>query len=136
MWFMTSSRPPNAAAGRPPLFFFNDTATTEIYTLSLHDALPIWNDRSRANLGVDTIDLVQLHCPPTPVYSRDEVYDALDELVELERIKAYGVSVETVDEALTAIARPAIASVQIILNVFRQKPLEQVLSSAADSGVA
>jgi aryl-alcohol dehydrogenase-like predicted oxidoreductase len=95
-----------------------------------------WNDRSRANLGVDTIDLVQLHCPPTPVYSRDEVYDALDELVELERIKAYGVSVETVDEALTAIARPGIASVQIILNVFRQKPLEQVLSSAADSGVA
>ena len=95
-----------------------------------------WNDRSRANLGVDTIDLVQLHCPPTPVYSRDEVYDALDELVEHGRIAAYGVSVETVEEALTAIARPRVASVQIILNVFRQKPLERVLSAAADAAVA
>ena len=95
-----------------------------------------WNDRSRANLGVDTIDLVQLHCPPTPVYSRDEVYDALDELVEHRRIAAYGVSVETVEEALTAIARPRVASVQIILNMFRQKPLERVLSAAADAGVA
>ena len=95
-----------------------------------------WNDRSRANLGVDTIDLVQLHCPPTPVYSRDEVYDALDELVEHGRIAAYGVSVETVEEALTAIARPRVASVQIILNIFRQKPLERVLSAAADAGVA
>jgi len=95
-----------------------------------------WNDRSRANLGVDTIDLVQLHCPPTPVYSRDEVYDALDELVEHGRIAAYGVSVETVEEALTAIARPRVASVQIILNIFRQKPLERVLSAAADAAVA
>ncbi len=95
-----------------------------------------WNDRSRANLGVDTIDLVQLHCPPTPVYSRDEVYDALDELVEHGRIAAYGVSVETVDEALTAIARPGLASVQIILNMLRQKPLQQVLSAAADAAVA
>jgi aryl-alcohol dehydrogenase-like predicted oxidoreductase len=95
-----------------------------------------WNDRSRANLGVDTIDLVQLHCPPTPVYSRAEVYDALDELVEHGRIAAYGVSVETVEEALTAIARPRVASVQIILNMFRQKPLERVLSAAADAEVA
>jgi len=95
-----------------------------------------WNDRSRANLGVDTIDLVQLHCPPTAVYARAEVYDALDELVEDGRIAAYGVSVETVDEALTAIARPGVASVQIILNAFRQKPLEQVLPSAAAAGVA
>lgn len=95
-----------------------------------------WNDRSRANLGVDTIDLVQLHCPPTPVYSRDEVYDALDEMVQDGRIAAYGVSVETVDEAVTAIARPGVASVQIILNMFRQKPLEQVLTAAADAAVA
>ena len=95
-----------------------------------------WNDRSRANLGVDTIDLVQLHCPPTQVYSRDEVYDALDELAEHGRIAAYGVSVETVEEALTAIARPRVASVQIILNIFRQKPLERVLSAAADAAVA
>ncbi|WP_445185223.1 aldo/keto reductase [Pseudonocardia sp. Cha107L01] len=95
-----------------------------------------WNDRSRANLGVDTIDLVQLHCPPTEAYSRDEIFDALDELVAEERIAAYGVSVETVDEALTAIARPGTTSVQIILNAFRRKPLEQVLPAATDAGVA
>jgi aryl-alcohol dehydrogenase-like predicted oxidoreductase len=95
-----------------------------------------WTDRSRANLGVDTLDLVQLHCPPTPVYSRDAVFDALDELVETKRVAAYGVSVETVDEALTAIARPGVASVQIILNAFRQKPLEAVLPAAAEAGVA
>jgi aryl-alcohol dehydrogenase-like predicted oxidoreductase len=65
-----------------------------------------WNDRSRANLGLDTLDLVQLHCPPTPVYSTDAVFDALDELVDAGRIAAYGVSVETADEALTAIAGP------------------------------
>ena len=94
-----------------------------------------WNDRSRANLGVDTLDLVQLHCPPTPVYSTDAVFDALDDLVEAKRIAAYGVSVETVDEALTAIARPNVASVQIIVNAFRQKPLEAVLPAAADAGV-
>jgi aryl-alcohol dehydrogenase-like predicted oxidoreductase len=95
-----------------------------------------WNDRSRTNLGVDTIDLVQLHCPPTPVYSDDAVYDALDGMVADKRIAAYGVSVETCDQALTAIARPNVASVQIILNCFRQKPLDQVLPAAADKGVA
>ena len=95
-----------------------------------------WNDRSRANLGMDTLDLVQLHCPPTEAYSRDEIFDALDELVAEQRIAAYGVSVETVEEALAAIARPGTASVQIILNTFRQKPLEQVLPAAAEAGVA
>jgi len=94
-----------------------------------------WNDRSRRNLGVDTLDLVQLHCPPTPVYSNDEVFDALDAMVDEGRIAAYGVSVERVDEALTAIARPNVASVQIILNAFRQKPLERVLPAAAEAGV-
>ena len=53
-----------------------------------------WTDRSRANLGTGTLDLVQLHCPPSPVYSRDAVYDALDQLVADQRIAAYGVSVE------------------------------------------
>jgi aryl-alcohol dehydrogenase-like predicted oxidoreductase len=78
---------------------------------------------------------VQLHCPPTPVFSSQEVYDALDTLVEEKRIKAYGVSVEKVDEALAAIARPGTASVQIILNAFRLKPLERVLPAAAEAGV-
>src|SRR4051812_2675198 len=94
-----------------------------------------WNDRSRRNLGVDTLDLVQLHCPPTPVYSSDEVFDALDEMVQEGRIRHYGVSVETSAEALTAIARPGVATVQIILNVFRLKPLEAVLPAAREAGV-
>jgi aryl-alcohol dehydrogenase-like predicted oxidoreductase len=99
------------------------------------DNFRAWNDRSRRNLGVDTLDLVQLHCPPTAVYRSDEVYDALDTLVAEQRIAAYGVSVETVEQALIAIARPHVASVQIILNAFRQKPLEQVLPAALEAGV-
>ena len=94
-----------------------------------------WTDRSRRNLGVDTLDLVQLHCPPTSVYSDDAVYDALDTLVAEGAIAAYGVSVETVDEALTAIARPNVATVQIILNAFRLKPVEEVLPVAEQYGV-
>jgi len=97
--------------------------------------LRAWTDRSRANLGMDRLDLVQLHCPPTPVYSTGEVYDALDQLVADGNLTAYGVSVETCDEALTAIARPNVASVQIILNAFRLKPLEQVLPAAQAAGV-
>lgn len=99
------------------------------------DNFRAWNDRSRRNLGVDRLDLVQLHCPPTPVYSSDEVFDALDTLVDEERIAAYGVSVETCAEALTAIARPNVASVQIILNPFRMKPLHEVLPAAREAGV-
>jgi aryl-alcohol dehydrogenase-like predicted oxidoreductase len=94
-----------------------------------------WTDRSRVNLGVDTLDLVQLHCPPTPVFASDEVFDALDTLVAEERIAAYGVSVETAGQALTAIARPGTASVQIIFNAFRRKPLDRVLPAAAGAGV-
>jgi aryl-alcohol dehydrogenase-like predicted oxidoreductase len=103
-----------------------------VYTLENFRA---WTDRSRANLGVDTLDLVQLHCPPTAVYSSDAVYDALDTLVDEQRIAAYGVSVETCDEALTAIARPGVATVQIIFNAFRRKPLDKVLPAAQAAGV-
>ena len=100
------------------------------------DNFRAWTDRSRANLGQDTLDLVQLHCPPDQVYSDDAVYDALDTLVQEKRIAAYGVSVETCDQALAAIARPGVASVQIILNALRLKPLQEVLPRAAASGVA
>ena len=96
----------------------------EHYTLENFRA---WTDRSRVNLGTDRLDLVQLHCPPTPVFSSGAVFDALDTLVAEERIAAYGVSVETCDQALAAITRPGVASVQIILNAFRRKPLDQVL---------
>jgi len=99
------------------------------------DNFRAWTDRSRRNLGVDTLDLVQLHCPPTPVYSSDAVFDALDALVEEGVMANYGVSVETVDEALTAIARPHVATVQIILNAFRLKPLDAVLPAAQQAGV-
>ena len=99
------------------------------------DAFRAWNDRSRQNFGVDTIDLVQLHCPPTEVYSTDAVFDALDTMVEEKRIAAYGMSVETCAEALTAISRPNVASVQIILNAFRLKPLDEVLPAAREAGV-
>jgi aryl-alcohol dehydrogenase-like predicted oxidoreductase len=104
----------------------------EAFTLG---AMRNWADRSRANLGVEVLDLLQLHCPPTPVFSDDRVFDALDTLVEEQRIAAYGVSVETCEEALTAIARPHIATVQLILNVFRRKPLERVLPAALQAGV-
>ena len=94
-----------------------------------------WNERSLANLGVETIDLVQLHCPPTETIEDDETYEALDEMVASGRMRAYGVSVETCDQALAAISRPNVASVQIILNCFRHKPLERVLPAAREAGV-
>lgn len=125
--------------GRPELDIFVATKMgrrvdqiPENYVL---DNFRAWNDRSRRNLGVDRLDLVQLHCPPTPVYSTDEVFDALDTLVAEERIAHYGVSVETCEEALTAISRPGVASVQIILNPFRMKPLSEVLPAAEKAGV-
>jgi aryl-alcohol dehydrogenase-like predicted oxidoreductase len=104
----------------------------EFYTL---DNFRAWTDRSRANLGVETLDLVQLHCPPTEVIGSDQVFDALDILVDEQRIAAYGVSVETCAQALTAIARPGVATIQIILNAFRLKPLEEVLPAALRDGV-
>ncbi|WP_405085800.1 aldo/keto reductase [Microbispora sp. NBC_01389] len=106
--------------------------TPDVYTL---DNFRAWTDRSRENLGVDTLDLVQLHCPPSTVFDTDEVFDGLDTLVAEGRIAAYGVSVETVAEALTAIARPGVATVQIILNAIRLKPLEDVLPAAEKAGV-
>jgi aryl-alcohol dehydrogenase-like predicted oxidoreductase len=104
----------------------------EAYTYANFKA---WTDRSRRLLGVDTLQLVQLHCPPTPVFGSDRVYADLDRLVEEGSIAAYGVSVETVAEALAAIAHPGVKTVQIILNVFRQKPVEEALPAAAAAGV-
>ena len=94
-----------------------------------------WTDRSRRNLRTDRLDLVQLHCPPSAVYSINAVYDALDTLAADGAIAAYGFSVETTDEALAAIARTNVATVQIILNAFRLKPLDAVLPAAKTAGV-
>ncbi|WP_435747764.1 aldo/keto reductase [Nocardioides sp. SYSU DS0663] len=99
------------------------------------EAFREWTDRSRRNLGVDTLDLVQLHCPPSATIDDDATYDALDTLVADGAVAAYGVSVETAEQALAAIARPHVASVQIILNAFRLKPLDRVLPAAAEAGV-
>ncbi len=95
-----------------------------------------WTDRSRTNLRMDTLDLVQLHCPPSAVIESDAVFDNLDTLVAEGAIARYGVSVETAAQALSAIERPDVASVQIILNAFRLKPMDAVLPAAIDAGVA
>jgi len=97
--------------------------------------LEAWNRRSREYLGMEPLDLVQLHCPPDEVYEDDAIFDTLDEMVSDGRVRAYGVSVETCAQALRAIERPGVATVQIILNCFRLKPLEQVLPAAQKNGV-
>ena len=94
-----------------------------------------WNDRSRENLGVATLDLVQLHCPPTDLYYLPEVFEDLESMVAERRIAAYGVSVERVEEALKAIEYPNVATVQIIFNPFRQRPAGLFFAEAARRGV-
>lgn len=89
-----------------------------------------WIERSLDNLGVDRLDLMQLHCPPTDVYYRPELFSALDELVAEGLIAHYGVSVEKVEEGLKAIEFPGVASVQIIFNMVRQRPADRFLAEA------
>jgi aryl-alcohol dehydrogenase-like predicted oxidoreductase len=93
-------------------------------------------DRSLTNLGVETLDLVQLHCPPTEVYYKPEVFEALDALVSAGKIQHYGVSVEKVEEALKAIEYPGVSSVQIIYNIFRQRPQDLFFREAKARNVA
>ncbi len=81
-------------------------------------------ERSLRNLETDCLDIVQLHCPPTEVYYRPEVFDALDGLVRAGKIRYYGVSVEKVEEALKAIEYPNVQTVQIIFNMFRHRPAD------------
>ncbi|MBN2589553.1 MAG: aldo/keto reductase [Sedimentisphaerales bacterium] len=87
-------------------------------------------DRSLKNLGVETIDLLQLHCPPTEVFYNPEVFGVLDEFVEQGKIRYYGVSVEKVEEALKAIEYPNVQTVQIIFNMFRHRPSELFFEQA------
>jgi aryl-alcohol dehydrogenase-like predicted oxidoreductase len=92
-------------------------------------------DRSLANLGVETLDLVQLHCPPTEVYYRPDLFGALDQLITKGKIRHYGVSVEKVEEALKAIEYPGVATVQIIYNIFRQRPQNLFFAEAKKKNV-
>ncbi len=93
-------------------------------------------ERSLRNLGVESLDLLQLHCPPTEVYYRPEVFQALDDLKQEGKIQHYGVSVEKVEEALKAIEYPGVESVQIIFNIFRQRPAELFFREARRRDVA
>ncbi len=86
--------------------------------------LTAWIDRSLTNLGVETIDLLQLHCPPTDLYYLPEAFGILDDLVAEGKLRHYGVSVEKVEQALKAIEYPNVKTVQIIFNMFRQRPAE------------
>lgn len=92
--------------------------------------LTTWIQRSLKNLGVDAIDLLQLHCPASEVYDMPEVFGILDDLVQQGKLRFYGVSVETVDEALRAIRHPNVQSVQIIFNMFRFKPADEFFLAA------
>lgn len=94
-----------------------------------------WVDRSLQNLDVEAIDLLQLHCPHPQVYDMPEVFGRLDDLVRDGKIRYYGISVETVDEALRGIRHPNVQSVQIIFNMFRLKPADAFFLAAAASGV-
>ncbi len=98
-----------------------DPHTAAGYT---YENLLAFVDRSRKNLDMDTLDLVQLHCPPTEVYYQPQVFDALDRLQAEGKIRNYGVSVEKVEEALKAIEYPNVKTVQIIFNIFRRRPAE------------
>jgi aryl-alcohol dehydrogenase-like predicted oxidoreductase len=93
--------------------------------------LTAWVERSLRNLEVDTLDLLQLHCPPSSVFGTAEVYGILDDLVADGKIRHYGVSVERVDEALDAVRHPGVKTVQIIFNMFRLKPADLFFAEAA-----
>lgn len=92
--------------------------------------LNAWVEDSLRNLGADAIDLLQLHCPPTPLYDQPEVFGILDDLVAAGKVRYYGVSVEKVEEALKAIEHPGVQTVQIIFNCFRQRPAEAFFARA------
>ena len=92
-------------------------------------------DRSLLKLGVDCIDLLQLHCPPSEVCSKKETYEMVDEIVEKGKISHYGVSVWKISDAMEAIQFPNVKSIQLVFNIFRQKPAEAFLKEAKKRNV-
>ena len=109
-----------------------DPHTSEGYD---HENLFAFVERSLDNLRVEALDLLQLHCPPSETYRRDSTFEALDRLKEAGKLKNYGVSVEKVEEARVALDYPGVATVQIIFNIFRQKPAEEFFPLAEERGV-
>ncbi|WP_224995919.1 aldo/keto reductase [Cesiribacter sp. SM1] len=106
--------------------------TAEAYTAK---RLAGYVEESLQRMKLDTLDLVQLHCPPTEVYSRPEIFEAFERLKEQGKIKNLGVSVEMVDEALMAMQYPNVTTVQIIFNMFRLKPSEQFFTKARENNI-
>lgn len=93
-------------------------------------------DRSRQNLGVETLDLVQLHCPPSEVYDGTEQFEIMDAMVAAGKMQYWGVSVEKISEAELALTWPTLTSIQVIFNAFRQRPARELLGHAARKNVA
>lgn len=110
-----------------------DPHVADSYTI---DAIEGFLDRSLTNLGVECVDLLQLHCPPTEVYYRPQLFEDLDRLIQKGKLRFVGVSVEKVEEALKAIDYPNVVSVQIIYNMFRQRPQELFFREAKTKKVA
>ena len=109
-----------------------DPHTTEGYN---RENLSNFVDRSLKNLGVEALDLLQLHCPPTEAYKQDSTFEALDWLQKDGKVRNYGVSVEKVEEARMALAYPNVKTIQIIFNVFRQKPAEEFFPLAEERNI-
>ena len=109
-----------------------DPHTAEGYN---HENLSAFVERSLVNLGVEAIDLLQLHCPPTEAYRQDSTFEALDRLREEGKIRHYGMSVEKVEEARMALSYPNVETVQIIFNIFRQKPAEEFFPLAEERNI-
>jgi aryl-alcohol dehydrogenase-like predicted oxidoreductase len=109
-----------------------DPHTAEGYS---YENLSRFVERSLDNLGVEALDLLQLHCPPTAVYRQDETFEALDRLQAAGKIRNFGVSVEKVEEARMALGHPGVKTVQIIFNIFRQKPAEEFFPLAEERNI-
>src|SRR5918997_1671127 len=100
-----------------------------------HENLANFVERSLENLGVEALDLLQLHCPPTEAYRQDSTFEALDRLQADGKVRFYGVSVERVEEARMALTYPNVKTVQIIFNIFRQKPAEEFFPLAEERSI-
>ena len=101
-----------------------------------HEPMEEFIDRSLTNLGIECIDLVQLHCPPIETLRKKETFDLMDSLIKKGKIANYGVSVHTIDDALEAIKFPNVKSIQIVFNIFRQKPAEKFFKLAKKKNIA